>query len=456
MNPDSDNDTATSDIQQPPVDAYYDSVKGTYLVENIGGRWLAHSELAFKRILASAGISAAKDKETGLSPADAVILHIQNTRDITFVGPLAGWGVGMHIDNGSRFFVTDPPRPPQRRPGDFPVIEAILTGLFSDGEIYGSTQIDLLLSWVSTAVKTMAAKQFRTGQALLLAGPPGCGKSYFQTQILTPLLGGRMAKCANAFLGGTNFNGELFSAEHLVMEDEFASTKFESRRALGACIRQVTSNVLQYCHPKSRPAITLRPFWRLSVSFNDDPDRIQVVPIMEDDLHNKIILLSCHKFDWPMPFVTAEDKEALTAVIQSELPAFMDFLLTYEIPETVRDERYGVRGWQHPEIMRKVNQVSPEGMLNAIIAGWMTKESSDEWEGTASQLRSQLVADGDFTREVNELIRSTKHAGYMVARMAGMPCERYAMPGDCYVDITRVNRDRYKFTRKVVEEADPF
>ena len=59
------------------------------------------------------------------------------------------------------------------------------------------------------------------------------GKSRLQN-LITPLLGGRVANPYHYMTGKSNFNSELFGAEHLMIEDEPASTRIEARRNTGS------------------------------------------------------------------------------------------------------------------------------------------------------------------------------------------------------------------------------
>ena len=45
--------------------------------------------------------------------------------------------------------------------------------------------------------------------------------------------------------GATPFNGELFCCEHLIVEDEEASTDIQARRNFGTKIKEITANVTQ-------------------------------------------------------------------------------------------------------------------------------------------------------------------------------------------------------------------
>ena len=78
--------------------------------------------------------------------------------------------------------------------------------------------------------------------------------------------------------GKTTFNADLFGAEHLMVEDEAESIDIRARRYFGAKIKEIAVNVDQHCHGKGKTALTLTPVWRMTLSLNDEPERMQVLP----------------------------------------------------------------------------------------------------------------------------------------------------------------------------------
>src|SRR5439155_7072976 len=114
-----------------------------------------------------------------------------------------------------------------------------------------------------------------------LAGSRNYGKSLLQS-LFTLILGGRSAKPFRYMSGATQFNAELFGAEHLMIEDEHSSTDIRARRTFGAQIKQFTVNKTQSCHDKKCRALMLSPFWRISLSVNDEPEAMMVLPPMSD------------------------------------------------------------------------------------------------------------------------------------------------------------------------------
>ena len=63
------------------------------------------------------------------------------------------------------------------------------------------------------------------------------------------------------------------------------------------------------------------------------------------------------------------ESEAFWATLVSELPAFLHFLECWTIPAGIADARYGVSAFQHPEIVEKLDETTPEIRLLEMIDG---------------------------------------------------------------------------------------
>ena len=268
---------------------------------------------------------------------------------------------------GNRILVTTSPKLIEPIFGDWPTIEALIKNLLSDGRY---DQRVYVYAWLKFACEALRAGRKRPGPALVLAGPRNSGKSLLQN-LFTEILGGRAAKPYRYMSGRTDFNAELFGAEHLMIEDETPSTDIRSRRTLGTNIKAFAVNKSQSCHAKGRQAITLSPFWRLSISLNDEPEDLMILPPIsdseEDSIGDKIILLRARKAEMPMKTEELSEFDAFWETLISELPAFCHFLDCWQVPEELRHSRFGFKVWQHPELLLALDALAPETRLLSFI-----------------------------------------------------------------------------------------
>jgi Family of unknown function (DUF5906) len=355
------------------------------------------------------GIPRQKD-ETGASPMERTLLTIQRRLHVGYAGKLAGYSAGLIEQNGERILVTGSPHLIEPEAGEFPAIAQFLDGLFQDQRIY----VDC---WLKIAVEALRKGQIRPGQALVLAGPKDCGKSVFQNQIITPLLGGRMAKPYQFMSGATSFNSNLFEAEHLMVEDDIASHDIRSRRSFGNYIKQFAANEEVQHHAKNKQAMTLKPYWRMSISCNEEPENLMILPPMDDSLTDKMIILKAYRKPMPMPTETPEQRSAFQAKVRRELPAYLHHLLNLEIPEELRAPRYGVVAYQNPEILKAMNEIAPQFQLLELIDVPFS-ERKEPWTGKASKLESILLLDLEVSAQARKLLYHTNTCGMYLSWLA--------------------------------------
>ncbi len=203
--------------------------------------------------------------------------------------------------------------------------------------------------------------------------------------------------------GGTGFNSELFGSEHLVIDDEFGHTDFRSRQKLTAAVKNFTAAGSQRCHGKGKEALTLKPFWRLSISVNDEPESLLVLPLMDDSVADKMMIFKISNRPMPMPTSTLEETDAFWKQLMAEFPAFLHHLITLQVPEAMRSSRYGVRHFHHPEVMEAIDSLSPEAKLLSMLDDYFAPLATP-WTGTADALQRLLEAEGsDNQHEARKL-----------------------------------------------------
>ncbi len=420
-----DSDGVT-DEEKVPFDAYYETNRRLYLVKNAGGRWLPFEDGQFKKRLRKAGIRAKAHEGENLAPADEVLLWIQDHRDVNYAAPLAGRTSGFHQDNGARYLVTASPHFIVLEKGEWRVLHALLENLFVRNEPeHGDRQWHTVLTWLKGSVEALRAGMTKEAQALALAGPPQSGKSLFQ-RLITLLLGGRECKPFQFMSGRTPFNAELFEAEHLALEDEHMSRRLPDRLALGAAIKGFVANEAHSCHRKNCTPITLRPFWRLTLTLNDEPEALLVLPPLDEHVADKILLLRASRFPLPMPTTTKDERAAFWKYLIGELPAFLHFLLhEYQVPDGFSDARYVVAGWHHAELVTALHELSPAASLLSLIdqlAPWGAVDA--EWEGTADELREQLFQHGGTAPDARRLLEWPQVCGNYLATLSKKNPER--------------------------------
>jgi hypothetical protein len=220
--------------------------------------------------------------------------------------------------------------------------------------------------------------------------------------------------------GISPFNGELFGAEHLVIEDEIASTDIRARRNFGAHIKGITaSENSQRCHAKNRNAVRLDPFWRLSISVNNEPENLMILPPIDDSIEDKLILLRTSISPMPMPTGQPKQRKIFFETLVNELPAFLYHLEQWQIPEKLSSERFGITHFHHPEILQAIDELAPEFRLLALVDDQIFRDEDDTWEDTAAQLERILTGENSPCRfEARKLLSFGSSCGTYLGRLA--------------------------------------
>lgn len=376
------------EVPERPVfdfDCYYDHKGSKYFRrDSEGRRYIGANSASVRRYLKTLGNSDKRAEGEALSPLDVALEELETAQSVDYAAPLAGHQPGVILSGGSRVLVTTGPHLMEPRTGDWPTLRAFLVGLLGDEQYL---RISLHMK---VAVEALRKGVRRPGQALVIAGPAGVGKSLILS-LLSRLLGGRTGKPYAFMTGRTDFNSELFGAECLIIDDEAASPDPRVRREFGAKIKTFTVDPEVRCHAKNREALTLRPFWRLFIALNDDPHALQVLPQLEDGLESKFTLLLAKA--GPMPVDTSTDAgwQLLWDKLTAELPIFLNHLLQLEIPAALKCSRYGVTHYHNPELLEQMDGSSDEMKLLELCDAALWNETMEtQIEGTASELEQKL------------------------------------------------------------------
>lgn len=417
-----------SDQKKKWANVFYDEATKEYLWPRASGGWVRLNETSIRRHLIQAGISRYSG-DSPLSQLDYAINLIQIDNSVIYAGSLAGHKAGLYHFSGNRILVTDSPRIIEPKPGDWPTLRKLIEGMLDEESV---DQTPYLYGWLKVAYASLRTGRQRPGQALVLAGVAGCGKSLLQN-IITEILGGRSAKPYQYMTGATTFNADLFTAEHQMVEDEAASSEARIRRKFGGEIKGITVNETNRLHAKGKNGLILQPLWRLSVTVNDEPEHLMVLPLLDASLKDKIMLLRANM----QPFATSdvEGRSAFRRALSAELPTFLYWLEKWQIPEALVSPRFGVTHYHHPELVKAIDQLSPEAKLWSLIESTVLKDDSS-WTGTAQELENQLTGDrSPVMHEARRLLSWGNACGVYLGRLES------AMPGAVTKDRSPTRRD---------------
>jgi hypothetical protein len=363
-----------------------------------GEDWREMSEKDLRRSLRAEGLRRKAAEQELLSEIESVIEYIQHHRLVDFAGPLAGYKPGVHYaPDGKPFIVRGGPKLIHPKQGDWSLIREILEPRFTDS---AGPQLEYFLLWLKRALEPLYEGRRRKGPLLILAGPNNCGKSFVQHRIITPVLGGREFDPTDFFKNESGFNKHMMASEHLPI-DEFAfPLDTASRLMLSEKFKKIVANDSQIYHPKGRDAMTMHPHFRLSISINDNAEKLRALPPMNNDLADKVVLLKLRGgLSMPMPTNSDEEEARFVEAVRAQLPAFVYHLLNWEPPREISLGRFGMQTWQHPEIVDLLWEQEPVSRFAFLIDRELfPPDDSESWEAwgwsKAVELHERLTRDG--------------------------------------------------------------
>lgn len=353
----------------------------------------------------------------GNSSVDNRIAEIVDKKSVNYAGELAGHDSGLLKVGKQTYLVTSGADLLTPVEGEWKTVEKLITNMFGAGD-----QRTYFYSWLKVALCARQAKVIIPGQAVVLAGKAGTGKSLLQLRIITPLLGGRSCKPMQFITGKTTFNKDLTRAEHWMMEDEHASTDIKSRRALGTAIKDITVNTMHRLHSKGKDAFMSVPlFVRLSISLNDEAENMLVLPPLDDSVLGKLMLFKVTSA-FTEEVGDTEKRKEFEKQLEVEVPHFAWWLMNkWEIPEDLRDTRFGVKAYANPELLEVFDENAPElVMLELMDRAWFSGDSKQQAvRGKATDLQSQLVATESLVSfEARRLLYQNNTCGTYLGRLA--------------------------------------
>lgn len=398
-------------------DYWYQAAKNTWWVKSEDGNYCPYQTNHVRDLLLEAGYRGTSFPGERLSPVARILLALRKQKVIVWAGQLAGYKQGIMDMCQSRILITQGPVRIKAKKGPWSTLEKFFTELFSKDVVW-------FYAWLKSSLRSMyAGRPFRPGQCLAFAGKPGGGKSFLQS-IITDIFGGRASKPFEWLMGESGFNKDVFSSEHLMLEDEASSLDPRKRSQFGQKLKNLVANTLKKCHPKGVDALYLEPFWRPTISLNDTPEALLVLPPVTEDFADKLIFLQAGKATFPYGDDDLKGRTAYHEQLKSELPAFLDFLSTWKIPKAMADKRYGVKAYQNGKLMELLNELQPEFRLLDLIDHLCIWDiDRNPFVGTTSQLQD-ILEEKDQRGRVAKLLAWHSACGQYLSKLAKHVPER--------------------------------
>lgn len=443
----------------------FDASRGCFWKE-LPGEWIELREAAMRRELMKLGAKHKMQGKETISELDARIREIEQQQRVRTAMEVAGYHKGVQQMGPDRVLVPRSAKLVEAKEGGYLATAAFYEGLFrgwerhfvgagDEEEMQEIDQRDHVFTFLQHWLESLYAGRPTKGICFHLAGVAGSGKTRF-SEHCKEMTGGRAGRPYRYMIGRENFNRSGVEASLQLVDDDQADTSREARKEFGSQIKKMTANEEVEARSMHKDGFNLKPCWRLLVLTNMQAAALQVMPQITEDLRDKVYMAKGYVRDrlpaagdeaawaayrakypalavwwdhaietgvlkaedlahcWPMPMPTGTPRlqAAFWDRVRAEMPAFVFWLRDkYAPPSHVVGGRFGVRHWQHPEIMGALQAFSSHVRFFQLIersevvfrqerpaptadAGSATEwVDVEEWQGKSTDLETLLKSD---------------------------------------------------------------
>lgn len=412
-------DNAKKPQPKPPhVEIYFDTRDSGFWYQ-VKGRFLKLGSKDIRMHMRPLGLGELAFFD-GIREIDWPMYDAQCNRQVDYAGALAGHRLGVKRNSSGKVILvtqetTDIWEAFKGRPKSprwfLSFVRELLPG---DQWLY-------FCHWLKIALVSLRKGDFRPGQVVVLAGPSECGKSLLQS-IVTEILGGRQCD-PFAFMMGEKFNYELAGAEHWCIADPASTTDIRARRFFGAKLKEATVNSEISINQKGKDALLLTIGRRVTISTNDEPENLSVIPPLDDSIKDKIFLFKCTPVAAALEQFKDErgelDRKALQQCVSEEVKAIRHWLVEglKELPQELRNVRFGVKAWHHPDLLTALSDLSPESRLLSLLDEILfTPDTVGDYNGKAIDIEKAL-RDSKFAFQAEKLLKYDSACGTYLGRL---------------------------------------
>lgn len=389
-----------------PSEIFYDSQSGAYLV-NVGEHYRRYT----RKTPVKNGIQRYLDQTDYEQDIVKILETIEIDQAIDWSGSIAGFTRGTISIRGRRMLVMDEAKLAVAKNGACPLHLSIIEQAFPVKDA-----LSIFISWVRDAVRAIRKHHHHPAPMLVMAGQRNAGKSLI-AHITQESMGGRASNPMATWKGKTLWNDELLGAELLLIDDSEASTDPRARKAFGANFKESIYGGNIKIHTRGKTAMDMRPVWRVMICCNETPENLSVIPPLEEGIEDKVILLRVSAIKTPMPAQNVDEKKAFSQALKDELPAFLDYIESFETPAHLLDSRDGVTAWKDQELHESIRKISPEHQLESLISmsfknGFLGISSGESKFMSAADVQSRLQdRDSPTANQARELLKYGPNCG---------------------------------------------
>jgi uncharacterized protein DUF5906 len=371
-------------------------------------RWRSRTKEDMIMWLKGQGLSARTSPKETISDAEKVLLAAQEANEVKAAAPIVHDAREMIIINGDKYLnisackITQPAEHGEAE--DFPWLHEFFQKVWDENH---PVQRDCFLAWFQHFYLSALKGAPQQGHAVIIAGDPSRGKTFLNQRILGAAMGG-FSDSTDFLMGRTNFNKADAEVALWAIDDTRGGSTWENHAAFTNAIKKHVANPQVRCEGKNANAFTIPWNGRIVVTCNTDKESFSILPAASSSILDKIMMFKWGS--WQAPFLPNKGTES---VVAKELPFFLAWLRDWKPPQeliNVRNPRYHVWHYHHPEMLQETQDASPAARLTELLDIWIAESASANkkvsmWV-TSSKLRKLLAEDPSARDALKEFSRN--------------------------------------------------
>jgi hypothetical protein len=290
----------------------------------------------------------------------------------------------------------------------FPWLAKYFDGLFLE-----EFQKNILLAWWKRFYEGAVNQTPDRGHVMVIAGPTACGKTLFNTRMLSASVGGGV-DASDYYLNGDDYGGTYFEYGLHMVDDGEPGRHINAQKATAARLKKTAASTIFAVHQKYEKKVQVEWSGRVCVTMNSDPESLKAMPELQSSLEDKIIILRAAE-----PNGLLEKTEDIEGEIKSELPHLLQWLFDWTPPKEVMGEsRFGVRAFCDHEIRTCMESGNSDSIFLELLETFMGEVKADSKETVLTIQTSELVARMSECERIRSLMHNygPVHVGHILSR----------------------------------------